>query len=88
MNVWTNLAQERDTRIARVPETCYILGVSHSTVRNRLKKNGRWYDPNFPKPLRLGSGPRCAIGWRVDELQAYIAGKRLTDQLAADLVRR
>ena len=88
MNAWTYLVQERNTRIARMPEACHIVGLSESTIRNRIKVNGRWHDPNFPKPQPLGNGPRCAIGWRVDELQAYIAGKRLTDQLAADLVRR
>lgn len=59
-------------RIARLPETCSIVGVSSSTVRNRLKEGGKWYDPDFPKPTRLGTGKRCAIGWRIDLLRKYI----------------
>lgn len=62
----------RNTRIARFPETCATLGLSPSTIRNRLKEGGPWSDPNFPKPIPLGIGRRCAIGWRVDELQAYL----------------
>jgi predicted DNA-binding transcriptional regulator AlpA len=59
-------------RIARRPEARLILGVSDSTIWNRLKKGGRWYDPKFPQPKRLGTGRRCAIGWLVSELLAYI----------------
>ena len=64
-------------RIARLRETCNILGVSPSTVRNRYKKGGPWYDPDFPEPLRLGVGPRCAIGWRVDHLLMYLELRRV-----------
>lgn len=63
-------------RIARMPEACTILGLSPSSIRNRLKVGGRWEDPAFPKPIRLGSGRRCAIGWRVDSLLAYLDGQR------------
>lgn len=66
-------------RVARMPETCVILGLSSSSVRNRLKVGGRWYDPAFPKPIRLGSGRRCAIGWLVDDLMAYLDGQRRVD---------
>jgi predicted DNA-binding transcriptional regulator AlpA len=59
-------------RIARRPEARLILGVSDSTIWNRLKKGGRWHDPKFPQPKRLGTGRRCAIGWLVSELLAYI----------------
>ncbi|OOG38526.1 AlpA family phage regulatory protein [Rhodanobacter sp. C05] len=65
-------SQERNTRIARMPEACSIVGLSPSTIRNRMKEGGRWYDPKFPKPKPLGAGRRCAIGWRVDELLAYL----------------
>lgn len=67
---------ERNGRIAREPEACSIVGLSSSTIRNRLEEGGRWHDANFPKPIRLGTGPRCAIGWRVEELLAYLDGQR------------
>jgi predicted DNA-binding transcriptional regulator AlpA len=69
-------SQEWNTRIARKPETCSIVGLSSSSIDNRLKEGGRWHDPRFPKPIRLGTGQRCAIGWRVDELLAYLEGQR------------
>lgn len=70
------ISPEPTRRIARMAETCRVVGLSPSSVRNRLQKGGRWHDPNFPKPIRLGSGQRCAVGWRVDELLAYLEGQR------------
>ena len=64
--------QRQDMRIARLPEACLIVGLSQSSIHNRIKEGGRWYDKDFPKPIRLGSGKRCAIGWRVDQLLAYL----------------
>jgi prophage regulatory protein len=74
MDIVDRYAQTKSNRIARLPEACAIIGLSPSTVRNRLKQGGRWFDPRFPTPIRLGTGRRCAIGWRVDELMAYISG--------------
>lgn len=80
MNNLKVFAKDRNDRIARMPETSSIVGLSPSSIRNRLEKGGQWHDPNFPKPIRLGTGTctgrRCAIGWRVDELLAYLDGKR------------
>lgn len=48
------------------------LGISESTIDNRLDPSGRWHDPKFPKPIDLGIGGSCksAPRWlehRVDE---------------------
>lgn len=72
MNTVELFKEGQKTRIARLPETCMIVGLSPSSIRNRIKEGGRFSDPKFPKPVRLGAGPRCAIGWRVDELLAYL----------------
>jgi predicted DNA-binding transcriptional regulator AlpA len=72
MNKIITFSKYENDRIARLPETCLIVGLSDSTIRNRLKKGGRWHDPKFPQPKRLGTGRRCAIGWLVSELLAYV----------------
>jgi predicted DNA-binding transcriptional regulator AlpA len=69
-------AQGNNNRIARLPEACLILGLSPSSIRNRLAEGGRWADKDFPKPVRLGAGRRCAIGWPIGELLAYVELKR------------
>jgi predicted DNA-binding transcriptional regulator AlpA len=58
-------------RIARMPEVCAYFGLSPSTIRNRYTEGSLGYDPEFPKPRKLGPGRRCAIGWRVGDLYAY-----------------
>jgi predicted DNA-binding transcriptional regulator AlpA len=72
MNLSNAFPQCGNNRIARKPEACLIVGLSASTIQNRLKIGGRWYDPKFPRPRKLGTGRRCAIGWLVSELLAYV----------------
>ena len=43
----------RDMRIVRMKELTQILGISRSTIYDKLNPKSRRYDPRFPKPLRL-----------------------------------
>lgn len=63
-------------RVTRMGDAAIKLGLSTSSIYNRLKEGGRWYDPNFPKPIRLGAGKRGAIGFFDDELDAWLESKR------------
>lgn len=63
-------------RIVRMTEACTILGLSASTVRNRMKAGGKWSDPDFPKKIPLGVGSNCAKGWYIDDLHEYLNRKR------------
>lgn len=51
-------------RIVRLPEAKQMIGVSHMTLW-RWEKAGTF-------PTRIHIGPR-AIGWRLSDLQAWIA---------------
>lgn len=79
MDITELFRTDQNNRIARLPETCTIVGLSPSSIRNRIKKGGPWYDPNFPKPIRLGTGQRCAIGWHVGQLLAYLDKQRTAE---------
>lgn len=60
-------------RVLRMPEACAFVGLSESTIRNRINKESRWYDPRMPRPIRLGGGERRgAIGFELQQLQKYI----------------
>lgn len=52
--------------------------LSRSTIYDKINPASPRYDPNFPKPIRLGAG--AAVGWlehEVDEwLAAQIASRR------------
>ena len=45
----------RDMRIVRMKELTQILGISRSTIYDKLNPKSRRYDPRFPKPLRAYS---------------------------------
>ena len=63
----------RDMRIVRMKELTQILGISRSTIYDKLNPKSRRYDPRFPKPLRLGSiGTTNAVGWPRYSIQDWL----------------
>lgn len=60
-----------ELRILRRDEVERKTGLSRSGIYERTNPNGRpgYYDPTFPKPLKLG--PR-AVGWLAHEIDAWL----------------
>lgn len=60
--------------VLRIDEVAGQIGLSPSTIRNFLDAKGPWFDPEFPKPIRLGNGAgvRSAIGWRRTDIEAWV----------------
>lgn len=48
------------------------LGVSRSTIYNKLSPTNPSYDPNFPKPVSLGGCGRT-VGFVESEVDDYLA---------------
>jgi len=52
--------------------------IEANVIRNRTTLR-RWMnraeDP-FPQPIVLGTGPRAAIAWRADEVEAWIKRRK------------
>lgn len=65
--------------IIRLPKLKHLLGVSRSTVYLRLNAKSKYYDPLFPKPIRLGAK---AVGWLLADVYAYIDHLRKADEVA------
>lgn len=65
--------------IIRLPKLKHLLGVSRSTVYLRLNTQSKYYDPLFPKPIRLGAK---AVGWLLADVYAYIDHLRNADEVA------
>lgn len=65
--------------IIRLPKLKHLLGVSRSTVYLRLNPKSKYYDPLFPKPIRLGAK---AVGWLLADVYAYIDHLRNADEVA------
>ncbi len=60
--------------VLRIDEVSAQIGLSPSTIRNLLDSEGQWFDPEFPKPIRLGNGAgvRSAIGWRRADILEWV----------------
>lgn len=52
------------------------VGLSRTTIYDRINPQSPRYDPAFPKPIRLGGG--AAVGWLEHEVEAW-----LQNQIAA-----
>lgn len=48
------------------------LGLSRSTIYDKLNPKSPRHDPDFPKPIRLGN---AAVGWLSDEVDEWLAGR-------------
>jgi len=46
-------------------------GISRSTIYSKLSPLSPYYDPTFPKQIRLGSGS-SSVGWLESEVNTWI----------------
>ena len=58
-------------RVVRMREVTGLIGLSRSTIYDRLNPKSKRYDPDFPKPVKFGHLTR----WRLSEVQAWIQSK-------------
>ena len=56
-------------RIIRMQELIGTIGLSKSTIYNRMDPRSKWYDKNFPLAIKLG---KSAIGWRSSDIEMWI----------------
>lgn len=55
--------------VIRIPQLIKMLGLSRSTIYLRINSTSRYFDPLFPKPIRIG---QKAIGWLLADVYAYL----------------
>ncbi|EMS1123155.1 AlpA family transcriptional regulator [Klebsiella aerogenes] len=60
---------DQQQRIVRMAEMTKILGLSRSTIYEKLNPKSRYYDETFPKPVRLGA---ASVGWRSTSVDEWI----------------
>lgn len=49
------------------------LGLSRSTIYDKINPGSPRYDAIFPKPIRLGNG--SAVGWIENEVEIWLRGR-------------
>lgn len=59
-------------RVLRLKHLQERIGLSRSTIYDRMNSLSPRYDKNFPKPFRLGG---TAVGWLESEVNNWIYGK-------------
>ncbi|GAL56400.1 putative phage regulatory protein [Pseudescherichia vulneris NBRC 102420] len=59
-------------RILRMAELTTLLGISRSSIYEKLNLKSRYYDADFPKPIRLGA---VFVGWRSTSVDEWIASR-------------
>lgn len=59
-------------RILRMAELTALLGISRSSIYEKLNPKSRYYDADFPKPIRLGA---ASVGWRSNSVDEWIASR-------------
>lgn len=62
--------------VIRLDKLLGLLGVSRSTVYLRINPESKYYDPMFPKSIRLGAK---SVGWILADVYAYIEHLRHRD---------
>ena len=55
-------------KVLRIKDVIQKTGLARSTIYDRISKKSPRYDPNFPKPLKLGLS---AVGWFEHEIDAW-----------------
>nr|WP_255211644.1 AlpA family phage regulatory protein [Pseudescherichia vulneris] len=53
-------------------ELTTLLGISRSSIYEKLNLKSRYYDADFPKPIRLGA---VFVGWRSTSVDEWIASR-------------
>lgn len=59
-------------RIVRMAEATKITGKSRSSIYNALNPASPYYDPAFPKRVKVGAR---AVGFRESSLEAWVASR-------------
>lgn len=75
--------ESRSVKIFRLPEVATLTGLARSTIYAKLSQRSRYFDPSFPSPVRLG---QRTVGWRADEISAWISSCPRTQEPTGERV--
>lgn len=58
--------------LLRTAQVCSKLKISKTTLYCKLDKNSKYYDPNFPRQIKLGAS---SVGWVEHQIDQWIIEK-------------
>lgn len=63
----------QESYILRMRQVSELLNLSKSSIYAKLNEDCKYYDPTFPKPIKLGA---AAVGWTHQSLVTWIEGRQ------------
>lgn len=61
--------------VLRIRQLTASVGFCRSKVYYLMDKRSPYFDPTFPKPIRLGQGKKGAVGWLSSEIQDWLSSR-------------
>lgn len=58
--------------LLRLPDLLKALQLSRASVYAKLKLGGKYFDPNFPRPISLSPSGRGGVAWVASEVEAWV----------------
>ncbi|MEG2974636.1 MAG: AlpA family phage regulatory protein [Comamonas sp.] len=58
--------------LLRATQVCQKLQISKSTLYAKLDRSSKYYDPTFPKQIKLGLG---SVGWVENQIDQWISAR-------------
>jgi len=58
--------------LLRAAQVCNKLKISKTTLYAKLDKNSKYYDPDFPRQIKLGAS---SVGWVEHQVDQWILKK-------------
>lgn len=68
------------TRVIRLKELSQLVGLSRSTIYDRMNPKSKRFDPTFPRPISLGL---ASVGWSLNEAMDWIASRPQAHPISA-----
>ena len=68
-------------QMLRLHELIKLIGLSRSSIYDRLNPRSKRYDPDFPKPIKLNRASR----WLLSEVEEWIRNKMPSRNRAASV---
>ncbi|MFC5431364.1 helix-turn-helix transcriptional regulator [Paraburkholderia denitrificans] len=69
-------------KILRIPDVQKKTGMSRSTIYSKLNPSSKYFDPTFPRPIRLGNGPTSSVGLIESEIDVWIEARAAARHVA------
>jgi prophage regulatory protein len=73
VNAQSRVEKAAGAQLLRLSHVLKKLNVGRSTIYSWIDKNSKYFQPSFPKPIRLGLGR--SVFWLEAEIEAWLSSQ-------------